>query len=87
MRVDNTIIIFPGTSAYHTTFYLIKRDVLFMIGNSSIKNSEKDSAICEEKIAKILDQAVKLFRRTDLPELADKWDRILNSYHSKKKFD
>ena len=53
-----------------------------MISDSSIKD---DLADCEENIAKILDRAVKLFRRTDLPELADKWDRILKSYRSKKR--
>jgi hypothetical protein len=57
-----------------------------MISDSSIKNDEKDLAKCEESIAEILDQAVKLFRRSDLPELADKWDRILKTYRSKKKF-
>ncbi|MBY8985801.1 MAG: hypothetical protein KGD65_12070 [Candidatus Lokiarchaeota archaeon] len=41
-------------------------------------------AKCEENIKNILDRAVKLFRRTDLPELADKWDKILNTYRSKK---
>ncbi|MFX1376534.1 MAG: hypothetical protein ACFFA0_12050 [Promethearchaeota archaeon] len=53
-----------------------------MISDSSIKD---DIAKCEESIANILDRAVKLFRRTDLPELADKWDRILNTYLSKKR--
>ncbi|MHA1913421.1 MAG: hypothetical protein ACW986_10860 [Promethearchaeota archaeon] len=46
-----------------------------------------DNETCEENIAHILDQAVKLFRRTDLPELADKWDRILNTYRTKKTFN
>jgi hypothetical protein len=58
-----------------------------MIPNSSIKNNEMDNETCEENIAHILDQAVKLFRRTDLPELADKWDRILNTYRTKKTFN
>jgi hypothetical protein len=58
-----------------------------MIPNPSIKNNESDLATCEKNIVKILDQAVKLFRRTDLPELADKWDRILNSYRSQKTFN
>ncbi|MFW9895502.1 MAG: hypothetical protein ACFFD7_06840 [Candidatus Thorarchaeota archaeon] len=56
-----------------------------MITDSSIKDTARDIAECEENIAKILDRAVKLFRRTDLPELADKWDRILNTYRSKKR--
>jgi hypothetical protein len=55
-----------------------------MITDSTIKNQEKELAECEKNIARILDQAVKLFRRTDLPELAEKWDRILKTYRSKK---
>ena len=53
-----------------------------MISDSSIND---DIASCEENIVKILDRAVKLFRRTDLPELAEKWDRILKTYLSKKR--
>ena len=56
-----------------------------MITDSSINNSARDIAKCEENIKNILDRAVKLFRRTELPELADKWDKILNTYRSKKK--
>ena len=56
-----------------------------MIRDSSIEDRLRDNAKYEENIKDILDRAVKLFRRTDLPELADKWDRILNIYHSKKK--
>ncbi len=56
-----------------------------MIRDSSIEDNRKDIAKYEENITNILDRAVKLFRRTDLPELADKWDKILNSYRSKKK--
>ncbi|MHA1985327.1 MAG: hypothetical protein ACW98D_01695 [Promethearchaeota archaeon] len=56
-----------------------------MITDSSIKNSTRDNAKCEENITNILDRAVKLFRRTDLPELAEKWDKILNTYRTKKK--
>jgi len=55
-----------------------------MIPNPPTKNNESDLATCEKNIVKILDQAAKLFRRTDLPELADKWDRILNTYRSQK---
>lgn len=55
-----------------------------MIRDSSIKDNSRDMAKCEENIKNILDRAVKLFRRTDLPELADKWDKILNTYRSKK---
>jgi len=53
-----------------------------MISDSSIKD---DIAACEESITKILDRAVKLFKRTDLPELAEKWDIILKTYRSKKR--
>jgi len=56
-----------------------------MIKDSYIKDSTRDIAKCEENIKNILNRAVKLFRRTDLPELADKWDKILNTYHIKKK--
>ena len=56
-----------------------------MITDSSIKKSTRDNAKFEENIKNILDRAVKLFRRTDLPELAEKWDKILNSYRTKKK--
>ena len=55
-----------------------------MIRDSYIKDNSRDMAKCEENIKNILDRAVKLFRRTDLPELADKWDKILNTYRSKK---
>lgn len=58
-----------------------------MISDSSIKNREKELAECEKNVVRILDQAVKLFRRTDLPELAEKWDRILKTYRSKKNLD
>lgn len=47
-------------------------------------SSDPDIIKYEENIAKILDRAVKLFRRTNLEELADKWDRILKTYSSKK---
>ncbi|MCK4287337.1 MAG: hypothetical protein KAX18_14095, partial [Candidatus Lokiarchaeota archaeon] len=70
---------------YHIIFYLIFKHLLFMIRDSSIEDSARDIAKYEENITKILDRAVKLFKRTDLTELADKWDKILNSYRSKKK--
>jgi uncharacterized protein Yka (UPF0111/DUF47 family) len=56
-----------------------------MITDSSIKKSTTDIAKYEENITNILDRAVKLFKRTDLPELAEKWDKILNTYRTKKK--
>lgn len=84
--MGNIIIILEKTSAYHTILYSIFKHLLIMISDSSMKNRDQEMAKCEENIAKILDQAVKLFRRTDLPELADKWDKILKTYHSKKKF-
>ena len=40
----------------------------------------------ESNIAKLLEQAITLFRDTDLPELADKWERILRNYYRKKSF-
>lgn len=51
-----------------------------------IETSSTDPEILkyEENIAKILDRAVKLFRKTNLEELADKWDRILKTYNAKK---
>ncbi|MHA2281856.1 MAG: hypothetical protein ACXAC5_13515 [Promethearchaeota archaeon] len=56
-----------------------------MIRDSSIKDNTREIAKYEENITNILDRAVKLFRKTDLPELAEKWDKILNTYRSKKK--
>ncbi len=55
-----------------------------MISNSPIKDDDQDILKYEENVAKILDRAVKLFRRTNLHELADKWDRILTTYRIKK---
>jgi len=55
-----------------------------MISNSSFKDKEPNILKCEENIASILDRAVKLFRRTNLNEVAEKWDRILKTYRSKK---
>ena len=52
-----------------------------------IENASTDPDILkyEENIANILDRAVKLFRRTNLNELAEKWDRILKTYASKSR--
>jgi len=52
-----------------------------------IENASTDPDILkyEENIAEILDRAVNLFRRTNLTELADKWDRILKTYNAKKR--
>lgn len=55
-----------------------------MISNSTFKDKELDILKCEENIANILDRAVKLFKRTNLNELAEKWDKILKTYRSKK---
>ncbi len=52
-----------------------------MIETSS---TDPDIVRYEENITKILDRAVKLFRRTNLEELAEKWDKILTTYKSKK---
>ncbi len=38
----------------------------------------------EENIARILDRASRLFKKTGLPELATKWDKILNNYAKPK---
>jgi len=81
MYLDNTIIIFPKLSPYHIIFYINFYHLLFMIETSS----DPDMLRYEENITKILDKAVKLFRRTNLEELADKWDRILKTYDSKKR--
>ena len=40
----------------------------------------------ENNIAKILERAVRLFKDTDLPDLAEKWEKILNNYYTKKSF-
>jgi hypothetical protein len=56
-----------------------------MIENSSYKDHGLKEAKYEENIANILDRAVKLFKRTNLNELSEKWERILNTYNSKKR--
>jgi hypothetical protein len=38
----------------------------------------------ENKIEEILERAVNLFQKTGLTELANKWDRILTTYSTKK---
>ncbi|MFX1445217.1 MAG: hypothetical protein ACFFHV_17525 [Promethearchaeota archaeon] len=40
----------------------------------------------ENNIAKILERAVSLFYDTDLPELANKWEKILRNYYRKRTF-
>ena len=55
-----------------------------MIENSSYKDPGLKDANFEENIAQILGRAVKLFQKTNLHELSEKWDRILNTYKSKK---
>ena len=40
----------------------------------------------ENNIAKILEKAVRLFKDTDLPDLAEKWEKILNNYYAKRSF-
>ena len=56
-----------------------------MIEESTFKGHDINVANYEENIAKILDRAVNLFKKTNLNELADKWDRILKTYDSKKR--
>ncbi len=36
------------------------------------------------QIAGILEQSIALFRRAGMPDLASKWDRILNTYKTQK---
>lgn len=57
-----------------------------MIEESTYRDRDSNSNIVnyEENIAKILDRAVNLFKKTNLNELASKWDRILQTYNSKK---
>jgi hypothetical protein len=38
----------------------------------------------DNKIEEILSRAVSLFKKTGLDELAEKWDRILRTYMSRK---
>ena len=38
----------------------------------------------ENRIEEILERAVNLFQKTGLTELANKWNKILKSYSSKK---
>ena len=49
-----------------------------MIEHQKLHGSEED------RIQEILSRAVSLFRKTGLTELAEKWDRILKTYTSKK---
>jgi len=46
--------------------------------------SIKEDSTEENKIEELLNRAVILFRKTGLIELANKWDRILKTYNSKK---
>ncbi len=50
-----------------------------------MENSSQSLRV-ESNIAKMLEQAINLFRDTDLTELADKWERILRNYYRKKSF-
>jgi hypothetical protein len=38
----------------------------------------------ESRIEEILERAVRLFQRTGLTDLANKWDKILSTYNHKK---
>ncbi len=55
-----------------------------MKGFVYLKDENQDILEYEENIAKILDRAVKLFKKTKLNELAEKWDKILTNYYAKK---
>lgn len=56
-----------------------------MIEENTYRDSNSNIIKYEENIAKILDRAVNLFKKTNLNELAEKWDRILKTYDSKKR--
>ena len=51
-----------------------------MIDNIHLKND----LVEDKQIEKILFRAVDLFKKTGLTDLAEKWDRILKTYVSKK---
>ncbi|MFW9936986.1 MAG: hypothetical protein ACFFD5_05015 [Candidatus Thorarchaeota archaeon] len=51
-----------------------------MMDFESLKNNE----LAEIRIEQIISRAVVLFKRTGLIDLAEKWDRILKTYTSKK---
>ena len=68
----------------YTILYLFFYFSLIMIDDSSYKDPITDVGKYEENVAKILDRAVNLFKRTNLTDLAEKWDKILNIYNSKK---
>lgn len=36
------------------------------------------------KVVSVLEQSIALFRRAGMPELASKWERILNTYNTQK---
>ncbi len=48
-------------------------------------DSDSYSLRFEISITKVLERAVQIFRDTDLTELADKWDKILDNYKMKTK--
>jgi len=41
---------------------------------------DRQSLRYEPNIARVLNRAVSLFRQTGLPELAEKWEKILQNY-------
>ena len=55
-----------------------------MMEDNISRSQDGNVANYEENIAKILDRAVKLFQKTRLYELSSKWEKILNTYKSKK---
>ena len=67
----------------YTVLYLFFYFSVFMI--DSYKELTTDVGKYEENVAKILKRAVHLFKRTNLTELAEKWDKILTTYNSKKR--
>ncbi len=44
----------------------------------------KDKTQIKTQIASVLEQSIELFRRSGMPELASRWERILNTYNTQK---
>ncbi|TFG07642.1 MAG: hypothetical protein EU539_04450 [Promethearchaeota archaeon] len=68
-----------------TVIYYFK-SILLSFTFIMIDHNSNETIKYENNIAKILENAVQLFRDTNLSELADKWERILNNYYAKRSF-
>ncbi|MFX0058557.1 MAG: hypothetical protein ACFE85_00175 [Candidatus Hodarchaeota archaeon] len=53
-----------------------------MMNFESLKNDRAE----ENRIEQIISRAVILFKKTGLLDLAEKWDRILKTYTTRKQF-